>query len=77
MGELPVGGLFVVAGGIFQSAVGGGVTGFALGVAKVGKAFHRAVGEVGRGSQRWGCCWWDDAPGDNRGTNCMGKGEGK
>ena len=64
-------------GGVFQSAARGGMTGFALGAAKVGRAFQRAAGEVGRGSQHRGCCWRDDAPGDSRGTNRMGKGEGK
>ena len=43
-------------GGGVQSTVGGGMTGFALGAAKVGRAFQRAAGEVGRGSQHRGYC---------------------
>ena len=47
--ELPVGGLFAVTGdgGVFQFAVGSGVTGFVFGVTEVGKAFQRVVEEVG------------------------------
>ena len=43
-----MGGRFAVMGdgGVFQFAVGGGVTGFVFGVAEVGRAFQRVVEEV-------------------------------
>ena len=65
-----MGGLFAVAKrwGSFPVRRGGGVMGFALGAVEVGRAFQRAAGEVGRGSQRRGCCRRDDAPGDSGGT---------
>ena len=48
------------------------LTGFALGVAEVGKVFQCTAGGGGQGSQHQGCYRWDDAP-DDSGATVVGR----